>query len=366
MEAIPVPPPLPLKEWMPLHQGKLFIAGPCSVESRSQLATTAKEIASNGIVKVLRAGIWKPRSRPGKFEGIGEKALPWLSEISNETGMLTAVEVARPDHVHHCLKHKVDILWLGARTTVNPFMVQEIADAIKGSDVAVMIKNPVTPDLRLWIGAIERILLAGTQKIIAIHRGFYSHHQTLYRNPPLWEIPLELKKEWPFLPLICDPSHIAGNRQYLTEVAVQALQLSMDGLIIEVHHQPDKALTDPFQQLSPAELDELLHLLLSNITDAEYQQPLDHLRRKIDDNDMQLLAQLGSRMQLVQEIGVLKKKQDEAIVQPERQQQLIADRLSKARALGLRPLFVEKLFTLLHREAVTIQTKTTKGNKPDR
>ena len=321
---------------------------------------TALGLQATGMVKVLRAGVWKPRSRPGQFEGKGLEALPWLREVKQQTGMLIAVEVARPDHAHLSLEHGMDMIWLGARTTVNPFMVQEIANAIKGSGIPVMIKNPVSPDLHLWIGALERISLAGTSKLIAIHRGFKTHEQSLYRNVPLWDMPMALKKEVPGLPLICDPSHIAGRRKWVEEVARKAMWLGMDGLMVEVHHDPDQALTDSLQQITPAEL----RHLVQQLPDKEQTRPDDLLRQvrmRIDENDDHLLEILARRMGISAEIGQLKKQHGEQVVQPSRQKQLFEDRLRKSSGLGLDPDFVKSFLDLLHEASVAVQEKAYFG-----
>lgn len=346
---------LPLESWLPLNHDLLIVAGPCSVESRNQLDATARELARLNVAPVLRAGVWKPRSRPGHFEGVGAKALPWMQEIRKETGLRIAVEVAQPGHAELCLKHDIDILWLGARTSVNPFMVDEIAQAIKGTGVAMMIKNPVSPDLQLWIGAIERICLAGSKKIIAIHRGFHGYHKNRYRNIPLWNIPLSLKKELPEIPVICDPSHIAGNRKYIREVAEKALALRMDGLMIESHHNPALALTDPMQQITPDALKRLLDNLLCEEGKRTPEKLLEKIRALIDDKDHELLELLAERMQLVGEIGIIKNKIKTSILQPERKKKISADRLEKGTALGLNPDFIDELLTVLHRESVSIQ-----------
>ncbi len=354
---------VPLDTWLPLHRKRLIVAGPCSVENRTQLVATAKEIAQLNVVPVLRAGVWKPRSRPGHFEGVGAKALPWLQEIKKETGLKIAVEVAQPGHVELCLKHDIDILWLGARTSVNPFMVAEIAQAIKGSGIAMMVKNPVSPDLQLWIGAIERIYQAGSNKVIAIHRGFHGYHKSRYRNIPLWHIPLSLKKELPGIPVICDPSHIAGNRRWVGEVAKKATTLHMDGLMIESHYKPDQALTDPAQQVTPSEL----KTLLDKIEETEHldkpQKLLEELRALIDDKDHELLELLAERMQLVEEIGIIKNKNKISILQHERKNDISTDRREKGTALGLNPDFIDQLLTILHKESVKIQQTTPKGEQ---
>ncbi len=349
---------VPLAEWLPLYQGLLVVAGPCSVESREQLATTAKQLADTGTVSVLRAGVWKPRSRPGCFEGRGAVALPWLRDIKAETGLPVAVEVARPGHAELCLKHDVDMFWLGARTTVNPFMVQEIAQVISGTGMPVMIKNPVCPDLRLWIGAIERIMQAGTQKIIAIHRGFQTGRTSLYRNDPMWDIPVALQQEMPQLPVICDPSHIAGDVRWIAEVANKALPLQMQGLMIETHFNPSEALTDPLQQMKPMELTILLEKLLKTInTDVPAEDQLERLRRQIDEQDQQLLEKLACRLALSRPTGMVKRQLGAEIIQPRRQKDLFQDRRKRAEALGMSPDFVERFFTLLHDESVAVQSR---------
>ncbi len=351
----------PLDAWLPLYRNLLIVAGPCSVENRHQLETTAKELAQLKRVPVLRAGVWKPRSRPGHFEGVGAEALPWLQEIKKETGLKIAVEVAQPRHAELCLKHDVDILWLGARTSVNPFMVAEIARAIKGSGVAMMIKNPVSPDLQLWVGSIERIFLAGSNKIIAIHRGFHGYHKSRYRNIPLWNIPLTLKKELPGIPVICDPSHIAGDRRWIKEIAQKAMALKMDGLMIESHHKPEHALTDPMQQITPAELKTLLNQLLTPEKKDEPEKYLAELRALIDDKDNELLELLVERFQLVEEIGIIKKKKKISILQPDRKNDISTDRREKGTTLGLNPDFIDQLLTILHKESVKIQQTINKS-----
>ena len=345
----------PLSTWLPLHRKRLFIAGPCAVESHQQLFKTAHGIAAAGIVSVLRAGVWKPRSRPGQFEGKGQEALPWLQEIKQQTGLMIAVEVAQPTHAELCMENGVDMLWLGARTSVNPFMVQEIANSIRGTGVPVMIKNPVCPDLGLWVGAVERIVEAGTHKVIAIHRGFKIHHKSSWRNIPLWDIPLALRREIPGIPILCDPSHIAGNRAYIAQVAQNALALDMEGLMIEAHHNPEGALTDQKQQITP----EVLNKLLQKLTKSKpYQQigiKLENLRNLIDDKDYQILELLAERLTLAKEIGILKKETQTPVIQAERQQIILKDRLLKAKSLGINETFIKQLMDLLHSESVKTQ-----------
>lgn len=345
----------PLDAWLALRNNLLFIAGPCSIESYQQLTETAKGIAAGKIVSVLRAGVWKPRSRPGQFEGKGKEALPWLQEVKQQTGLMTAVEVAQPAHAELCLEHGVDILWLGARTTVNPFMVQEIANAISGTGIPVMIKNPVSPDLSLWVGAVERIAMAGTTRLIAVHRGFKAHEKSSCRNIPLWDIPLKIKKEIPGIPVVCDPSHIAGNKDRLAEVAEQALAYGMDGLMIEAHHKPEEALTDPKQQITPGALNELLQQLTKGKLYLNPEIRLQNLRNLIDDKDYQILELLAERFLLAKQIGVIKKEAQTPVIQSERQQMILSDRLLKAKNLGLNEKFINQLMDLLHRESVNVQ-----------
>ncbi len=348
--------PAALDNWINIDKGFLVIAGPCSVESRNQLFLTATEIAAGGKCPVLRAGVWKPRSQPGQFEGRGEDALRWLAEVKGKTKLLTAVEVAQPKHVELCMKYNVDILWLGARTSVNPFMVQEIADAIQGTeDIPVMIKNPVCPDLRLWVGAIQRIMRAGTKKIIAIHRGFQSHHKSIYRNIPLWSIPLALKREIPGIPIVCDPSHIAGNKHLLFDVALKALQLEMNGLMIEVHNNPKDALTDPLQQITPKELDQLINSLSKNSQPEDLLLKLDALRFLVDDVDYELLEILAKRQKLIIEIGKIKMAAKKNVLQPMRKENILTDRLNRAKELGLNTLYIENLLQLLHENSIETQ-----------
>ncbi len=358
---------LPLADWLPTGSKPLVIAGPCSAESEEQLFQTALEIAEIPDVKVFRAGIWKPRTRPGEFEGVGEPGLKWLAEVKKQTGLLTTVEVAKPAHVELALKHDVDILWLGARTVVNPFNVQEIADAIEGQNVAVMVKNPLTPDVKLWLGAIERIHAAGIQKIIAVHRGFHYFEKSPFRNAPMWEIPIELKRILPSLPIISDPSHICGNRDLLQSVSQKALDLEMDGLMIESHIDPEHALTDAAQQISPAHLSQLLEQLVFRHKrgTVDFQNKLEGLRTEIDKLDGELIQILAKRMEIIDEIGDYKKENDITILQMKRWAGIIRDRLSIGTHLGLRERFLKTLLNVIHKESLQRQadifTKETPG-----
>ncbi|MDR4988067.1 MAG: chorismate mutase [Bacteroidales bacterium] len=348
---------IPVDQWLTLYEGLLIIAGPCSVESRQQLELTARGLADTKKISVFRAGIWKPRSRPGRFEGVGAEAFSWLTDIREETGMPVAVEVARPNHVELCLKHGIDIIWLGARTSVNPFLVQEIANACRGTNIPVMIKNPISPDLRLWVGAIERMAQSGIKKLIAIHRGFQSHPKSMYRNRPHWDIPAALKKEIPGIPIVCDPSHIAGNRQLIPEVAAKALAMRMNGLMVETHFAPETAKTDPEQQITPERLNDILEELLRPEPLMGKLLDLDALRTLIDEKDHQLLEMLADRMSLSELIGELKKEQQTGIRQPDRKKDILADRQQKGTELGLSKVFIKKVFSLLHEESVIIQRK---------
>lgn len=352
-----------LHEWFETMGKPLVIAGPCSAESEEQLLATANEIAKIPQVNVLRAGVWKPRTRPGEFEGVGSKGLKWLEMVKAETGLKTTVEVAKPEHVELALKHNIDILWLGARTVVNPFSVQEIAEALKGTNVPVMVKNPLNPDLKLWLGAIERINAVGIKKIMAIHRGFHYFGNTQFRNAPMWEIPIELKRLVPKLPIIVDPSHICGNRQLIEEISQKALDLEMDGLMIESHYRPDDALTDAAQQLSPAVLAKLLNKLKIRETkgDIQFQDKLEKLRTEVDKLDVELLQILAKRLEIIDEIGQYKNENDITILQMKRWVGIIEDRLSIGEELGLEKQFLKQLLNLIHKESIQRQTEIFKG-----
>lgn len=348
---------IPLNEWLPTGGKPLIIGGPCSAESYDQVMATARKLASIPQVKVFRAGIWKPRTRPSSFEGVGETGLEWLGEVRRETGLLTAVEVAHPSHVEACLKHNVDILWLGARTVVNPFSVQELARALKGVDIPVMVKNPLNPDIALWLGAIERINHAGIRKLVAIHRGFYYYHHALYRNQPMWEIPIELQRRVPGLPVICDPSHICGRRDLLLAVGQKALDLEMAGLMIESHLDPDHALTDASQQITPEDLALLLASLIIRQTtgNTEFETKLEKLQREIDKMDAELLDIISKRLKIVDEIGQYKKENNITILQIRRWRDIFYDRLNLGSRMGLSQDFLLKLLQLLHEESILRQ-----------
>ncbi len=344
--------------WHP-EEFPLVIAGPCSAESEEQVMRTARQIAKIPEVKVFRSGLWKPRTRPGAFEGVGEQGLQWLKRVKDETGLLTTVEVARAGHVELALKYGIDILWLGARTVVNPFLVQELAEAMKGVPVTVMVKNPIIPDLKLWIGALERVNTAGIKQLLAIHRGFHYFEKSLFRNAPMWEIPIELKRLAPQLPIIVDPSHICGRRDLLQEISQKAVDLEMDGLMLEVHENPENALTDAAQQITPNTLDKLLHnlILRKRTGNPDFENKLETLRTEIDKLDGEMLQILARRLEIIEEIGDYKRDNNITILQMKRWAGIITDRLSIGTHLGLDEHFLKKLLNLIHKESIQRQTR---------
>ncbi|MFI5157740.1 MAG: chorismate mutase [Sphingobacteriales bacterium] len=363
----------PLESWIKTGTEPLVIAGPCSAETEDQLVATAHLLAQTGRVSALRAGIWKPRTRPGEFEGIGSIGLEWLKRAKAETGLPTAVEVATAKHVEEALKAGVDILWVGARSTANPFTVQEIADALKGTDVPVMVKNPVNPDLSLWIGALERINNAGITKLAAIHRGFSSYEKSAFRNEPMWDIAIHLKTLAPHLPMINDPSHITGNRSLIGYISQKALDLDMQGLMIESHIDPSVAWTDAAQQVTPAALVEIIdHLALRKpeVRDAEVKDKLAELRSQIDKIDDLVIQKVAERMQIAEKIGQHKKDNGITILQVNRWDEILNKRTTYAKALKLSAEFTEKLLELLHSESIRRQTaimnKDQEGQKADK
>ncbi len=348
---------LPLNEWIDTGGEPLIISGPCSAESEEQLIKTARELASINKVNIFRAGIWKPRTRPGDFEGVGKVGLKWLKQVKKETGLLTTVEVADSSHVELALKHDVDILWIGARTVVSPFSVQAIVDALNGTDIPIMVKNPVNPDIKLWLGAIERFSAIGINKLIAIHRGFHYFEKSPFRNAPMWEIPIELKRIAPSLPIIVDPSHICGRRELIESVAQKALDLEMDGLMIESHHDPDNAYTDAAQQITPANLQKLLDnlVLRDKRGSIDFQYKLEELRTEIDKLDGELIQILAKRMEIIDEIGDYKRENDITILQMKRWVGIINDRMSIGTHMGLDKVFMKKLLALIHKESIQRQ-----------
>jgi len=345
-------------------QKPLVIAGPCSAETEDQVIKTAVDLANTG-VQIYRAGIWKPRTRPGSFEGIGSEGLTWLRNVKAVTGMLTATEVANIKHVYESLKAGVDIIWIGARTTANPFAMQEIADALKGVDIPVLVKNPVNPDLDLWIGGIERLAKVGITKLGAIHRGFSTYEKTMYRNIPQWQIPIELKRRIPSLPLICDPSHISGDRKLIFDVSQKALDLNFDGLMIESHHDPDNAWSDAKQQVTPAVLAQIIKdLVIREMTPAGVStESLDELRFKIDILDNELIQLLRKRMDIAEGIGKYKKDNNMMVLQPGRWDKIISKYIEKAANLELSDDFITKIFHAIHQESINKQMNILNSKK---
>ncbi len=346
-----------LKDWGLGLEKPAIIAGPCSAETEEQLLETSLKIKELGI-SVIRAGVWKPRTRPNQFEGIGVEALRWIQHVKKETGLMFAIEVANPKHVYEAIKHNIDILWIGARSTTNPFTVQEIAEALKGADTPVFVKNPINPDLALWLGAIERISNVGITKIGAIHRGFSSFKQTKYRNMPMWQIALDLKSALNNIPLICDPSHICGRRDLLFDVSQKAIDLDYDGLIIETHRDPDKAWSDAKQQITP----EVLGEMLKNIQyrkptseDIEFITHLEELRQQIDHVDMELFEIISQRMEIVEKIGLFKKTNNVTVFQKSRWQEISETRSKWAEDLGLNQEFMAEVFKLIHDASIRRQ-----------
>lgn len=345
-----------LKSWFSVLSEPLVISGPCSVETEEQLMTTALGLRNVSGVKMLRGGVWKPRTRPGAFEGMGVKGLEWLLEAKKETGLLTATEVAMPEHVDLALKYDVDALWIGARTVVNPFSVQQLADALKGTDIPVFIKNPVSPDLKLWMGAFERLQKAGVKYLAAIHRGFQHYKETPYRNFPMWEIPIELNQLLN-VPVITDVSHICGCRELLQQTAQKAVDLATDGLMIECHCNPDAALTDSRQQITPAELRNLLEsIVVRTKKTSNGECDLADLRGEIDDIDNELLQLLARRMAVSEQIGSYKKRNNVTIVQMDRWKKILADHLDTAKALGLDEELVLSVFEAIHQASIKRQS----------
>ncbi|MFO8235382.1 MAG: bifunctional 3-deoxy-7-phosphoheptulonate synthase/chorismate mutase type II [Bacteroidales bacterium] len=345
-------------------QNPFLIAGPCSAESEQQVLETASALKQEGI-HLFRAGIWKPRTRPGGFQGLGSAALPWLRTVKDLTGLAVATEVANERHVYEALKYDIDVLWIGARTTANPFAVEEIANALKGKDIPVMVKNPVNPDLKLWLGAIERLNMQGIKQLAAIHRGFSSYSKSSYRNPPQWNIPKQLKKIAPELPVFNDPSHITGNNALLYEIAKDAMNKKFDGLMIEVHPNPPKALSDSNQQITPAKFHELLYHLSLNNAQFTNLPEIEQLRKYIDNLDEELLEIIDKRMKLTGEIGSYKKQREISVLQENRWKELLETRIKNGQKKGLDQKFIKKIFETIHSESITKQ-KTIKNNDSKR
>jgi chorismate mutase len=349
-----------IKNWRGYKGRPFLISGPCSAETEEQVMETATQLAQIKDVSVFRAGIWKPRTRPNSFEGVGTEGLKWLRRVKQETGLLVGTEVANEKHVYEALKYGIDMLWIGARTSVNPFTVQEISDALNGVDVMVLIKNPINPDLELWIGAIERIARAGITRLGAVHRGFSSFEKTTYRNQPNWQLPIELRRRIPDLPIICDPSHIAGSREYLHEISQKAMDLNFDGLMLESHINPAKALSDAAQQLTPNDLKELLSRLILRspiASDPKLLDVLGELRQQIDVFDDHLLDIIEQRMKVAETIGQYKKENNITILQSTRWDEIIRKVLIKGQAKGLSGEVIDTIFKAIHQESINHQMK---------
>jgi chorismate mutase len=357
---------IPLANWLPGYLKPLLIAGPCSAESEEQMLDTARQIAAFYPNSIFRAGIWKPRTRPNTFEGIGDIGLEWMQKVKKETGLLTTTEVANAEHVEKCLKAGIDILWIGARTTVNPFSVQDIADALQGVDIPVFVKNPINPDAQLWAGALERVNSAGIKKLAAIHRGFHSFDNGPFRNSPKWELAIELKTSCPQLPIICDPSHISGTPELIPYIAQKAIDLDMDGLMIETHNDPSVALSDARQQVKPFVLKEImddLNIRASSIDNPEFRNKLEELRAIIRTLDNDLLELLSKRMVISQEIGEYKRDNNVTILQAAHWKKLFEGSLETGHLLGLPEAFIKGLYQLIHDESIRRQTEVMNFKK---
>lgn len=342
----------------------LIISGPCSAETEEQLVATAQRLANTGKIDVLRAGIWKPRTKPGLFEGIGAKGLPWMQQAKKLTGLPTTVEVATGKQVEDALTFDVDILWIGARTTVNPFSVQEVADALRGVDIPVLIKNPINPDLELWTGAVERVARAGVKQIGLIHRGFSSYGNTEYRNAPMWHLAIEMKRRNPEMILINDPSHICGRRDILLETAQKAIDLDFDGLMIESHIDPDNAWSDAKQQVTPERLAEMLDSIAwrkEDVASEAYHAALEKLRQQINHLDDEMMQILGQRMKIADQIGKYKKENNITVLQTNRWNEILERAFAKGEKLGLGKDFITKYLDAVHMESINHQTKVMNG-----
>jgi chorismate mutase len=342
----------------------LIIGGPCSAESREQVLQTANALKASGSVHLFRAGIWKPRTKPGMFEGVGEIGLSWLTEVKHSVGLPVAIEVATPNHVEKALEHEIDVLWLGARTTVNPFAVQDLANALRGINVSILVKNPINPDLNLWIGAVERLQQAGITNIALVHRGFSAYGNQDLRNPPMWQIALDMKRHFPQYPMICDPSHICGNRHALSTIAQKSVDLDFDGLMIEVHPDPDRAWSDAEQQLTPDAFSDLLQKLVwrsAQFKEGQLPESLLNIREQIDHIDDELLMLLAERMKLADRIGLLKKEHQITILQTERWNAMLERMTSQAKRLGLTDEFIKRYFDAVHLESIHHQNQIMNG-----
>ncbi|MBI4681814.1 MAG: bifunctional 3-deoxy-7-phosphoheptulonate synthase/chorismate mutase type II [Nitrospirae bacterium] len=350
---------VPLKEWGLPMKDIFLSAGPCSAESEEQVMDTARGLADCG-VGFFRAGIWKPRTHPGSFEGVGIKGLKWLARVKDEFNLPTGVEVANPGHVEACLKHNIDVLWIGARTTPNPFAIQALADALKGTDIPVLIKNPISPDLELWIGAINRFYNAGLRKLAVIHRGFSTVRKIMYRNAPDWKIPIEFKRQFPNIPMLCDPSHISGNSEFIFSIAQEALDLLYDGLMIEVHVNPAAALSDSSQQITPDQYRSLIDRLIIKkeiSSSQEYQTRIRELRLEVDNIDENIIELLGKRMEIAKKMGELKRRNNISTLQPNRWEEIVQSRIAAGSEQDLSEDFIFQLFQTIHEEAIQQQER---------
>lgn len=339
------------------HKRPFLVAGPCSAESEEQVMETARQLADQN-VDLFRAGIWKPRTRPNSFEGVGVIGLKWLKRVKEETGLKVTTEVANRQHVFEALKYGIDVLWIGARTTVSPFAVQEIADALEGVDIPVMVKNPINPDLKLWVGAIERLYGAGIHRLAGIHRGFSSFGNSRFRNEPRWQLPIELIRQFPDLPMICDNSHICGRRDILGVVAQKAMDLNFDGLMTETHPNPDEAWSDAMQQITPDVYSGMIEGLIireETSNDQEFQQSLNQLRQQIDEMDTELFNLIGKRMEVAENIGKYKKRNNISILQPTRWSEILDKSVARGARHGLSPDFIQKFLKAIHEESINHQ-----------
>ena len=347
-----------LQGWIDQTESPFVIAGPCSAESQEQVLSIAKSLKADNKVSVYRAGVWKPRTRPGSFEGVGSEALGWLSEVKKQTGLSVITEVANANHVEEVLKNDIDMLWIGARTTVNPFYVQEIAEALKGVNIPVLVKNPLHADLGLWIGALERFDKVGVSQLGAIHRGFFSNNPAPFRNEPRWDLSFELRAKAPEIPILCDPSHIAGKREWIKEVSQTAMDINFDGLMIETHNNPDSALSDAEQQITPKTLNSILEGLIirtENFDSAESEKKLKEIRDAIDKLDSEFISLLNGRKDLINKIGEIKFEDDMTIFQMQRWFEIMRNRENLAEELGVNKSLVHELFNVIHKYSVNQQ-----------
>ncbi len=359
-----------IENWFEGTGYPVIIAGPCSAESEEQVVDTARALASDGRCHIFRAGVWKPRSRPSSFSGMGSEALGWLARVKEETGMIVAIEAGTPGHVEEAIESGVaDIFWIGSRTVSNPFSVDEIAEALRGTGRAVMVKNPLTPDIDLWSGAIERVYGAGISRLAAVHRGFSPFGRSRYRNMAKWEVPLGIRDRFPHISIISDPSHLAGEASLVPEVAERALKIGMDGFMVEVHHDPDRALSDRRQQLTPVAFSSLMDRLMAGWSGVSGRSPYDMLqglRDQVDSIDYQLIELISARMEIAARMGEYKRRHNISIVQIERWLDIARSRVAHGRSAGLDIPFTEAFMKLLHHESVKIQASVDSDHNPER